>query len=302
MFFLIRYAFFQFDMSSLGFQSGGTLSLPDDDAYLSSLSESMGSAAAPTSSTADGTTNIGISTTSAAITVTAESAAMAQEFYQSASSLYDLRNADAVTFWVNTSYAFLWASLAGVLAAASVVRADPKLRRQFPFVRSDFYGQIPGARTMVPFLCSAFFLSILSSLFGTFACALDPATDVSSSSSSSSSADGGSSDNDDQGEALREALLAYLDQEKCFTGSHRYSVAVALLGLTFYLPSAFLVAISFLSDEQNPKLDVRFVAAFEVMRGSFTPLQSLEGFVCNVKGGVGICSSSTIPCVSFLVD
>jgi hypothetical protein len=63
-----------------------------------------------------------------------------------------------------------------------------------------------------------------------------------------------------------------LDQEKCFTGSHRYSVAVALLGLTFYLPSAFLVAISFLSDEQNPKLDVRFVVAFEVTRGSFTPL------------------------------
>jgi len=41
------------------------------------------------------------------------------------------------------------------LAGCCVVRADPKLRRAFPFVRSDFYGRFWAAPVYVPMLASA---------------------------------------------------------------------------------------------------------------------------------------------------
>jgi hypothetical protein len=238
-------------MRALGLRSGGSLALPDDDAFLSALTAGV-------TGDDDGSSSGG----GGAAVVTTAGLALADEYYASASSLADLRNADAVTFWLNAAYACLWAALAGLLAAASVVRASPRLRRQFPFVRSDYYGQIPGARNLVPFLCSAFFLSILSSLFGTLACALNPTTN---DAGGGGGGDGGDDDDGDGAAKLSAELLALLDAGECFAGSHRTAAAAALLGLTFYLPSAFLVAISFLNDEQNATLDVRFVVAFEVL-------------------------------------
>jgi hypothetical protein len=66
-------------------------------------------------------------------------------------------------------------------------------------------------------------------------------------------------DGDDDGDGaakLSAELLALLDAGECFAGIHRTAAAAALLGLTVYLPSVFLVAIPFLNDEQNAALDV----------------------------------------------
>ena len=56
---------------------------------------------------------------------------------------------------------------------------------------------------------------------------------------------------------------AILGVGECFEGPHRASVAAALAGLLFYMPSAFLVGLTFLNDEKNPGLDLRFVLAYE---------------------------------------
>jgi hypothetical protein len=168
----------------------------------------------------------------------------------SSASLGNLRTAEALTFWVNLLYTFAWFLLVGFLASACIVRNSPALMRKYPFVRSDFYGQIPGAHVLVPSLASALFLSVLSSMLGVLACAFVPTDD-----------DSGEVVDDDE-----RALLTGYQQRTCFEGSHRVSVAISLWGLLYYLPSAFLVGISFLNDEKNEEVFV------------------LRSYVCHVCG------------------
>jgi len=173
----------------------------------------------------------------------------AREFYESASNLNDLSNSETFTLYINLFYILIWFLITGYLAASCIVRSSPELQKIYPFIRSDFYGQLPGANLIMPLLANGFFLSILSSLLGVMTCAYAPsATDI-------------QTDEDDDASKY----LALLDEKECFHHSHKKSVMMSLLGLLFYMPSAFLVGVAFLNDEKNKDLDIRFIIAYEVI-------------------------------------